>query len=135
MASLVYPAGKTAIMNGGIDLDSSDLRVLPVQATYTAAVGHANLSDVPVGQRAGSAVALVSKAIITPTLPNANARALDANDTALGVIANAGNALVIYLHTGVEATSTLLCYIDGISWLAGQSVTAQWSADGIFYLN
>lgn len=135
MAALVYPAGKAAIMNGGIDLDTSDIRVQPVQATYTASVAHANLSDVPGGQRTGTAVALASKSIITPTNPNANARALDAADTNLGTLAAAGNALVIYLHTGTESTSTLLCYIDGISWTAGQSVTAQWSADGIFYLN
>jgi len=135
MAALVYPAGKAAVMNGGIDLDTSDLRVQPVQATYTASVAHANLSDVPGAQRTGTAVALASKSIITPTNPNANARALDAADTSLGTLAAAGNALVIYLHTGSEATSTLLAYIDGISWTAGQSVTAQWSADGIFYLN
>jgi hypothetical protein len=135
MAILVYPSGKAAIANGGIDLDTSDLRVQPVQAAYTSSVAHANLSDVPVGQRTGTAAALASRTIITPTNPNTNARAMDAADTSLGTLAAAGNALVIYLHTGVEATSTLLAYIDGISWTAGQAVTAQWSTDGIFFLN
>lgn len=133
MAILVYPSGKAGIMNGGIDLDTSDLRVQPVQAAYTASTAHANLSDVPGGQRTGTAAALASKAIITPGSP-ANARALDAADLALGTLAAAGNALVVYLHTGVEATSTLLAYIDGISWTAGQTVTAQWDANGLFNL-
>lgn len=130
-----YSSGKAAVMNGGIDLDTSDIRVMPVQAAYTFNNAHDNLDDVPGGQRAGSAVALASKSIITPTNPNTAARALDAADTAMGTIASAGNGFVLYLHTGVEATSTLLAYIDGFSWTAGQSVTAQWSTDGIIFLN
>ncbi|MBL8924111.1 MAG: hypothetical protein JNJ54_34970 [Myxococcaceae bacterium] len=134
MASAWYPSGKQGVMNGGIDLDTSDIRVLPVQSGYTYSAAHDNLDDISAPNRAGSAVALGSKSIITPGSP-ANARALDAADTALGTIASAGNALVLYLHTGVESTSTLLAYIDGISWTAGQSVTVQWDANGIIYLN
>lgn len=130
-----YPSGKAAVMNGGIDLDTSDIRVLPVTSSHTFNAAHANLSDIVGGNRAGSAVALASKAIITPTNPNTSARALDAADTAMGTIASAGNGFVLYLHTGTEATSTLLAYLDGFSWTAGQSVTALWSADGIIFLN
>lgn len=134
MTIKIYPSGLAAIANGGIDLDTSDIRVLPVQSGYTYDGADDNLDDILGGERAGSAVALSGKSIITPGSP-ANSRALDAADTSLGTIANAGNALVLYLHTGTESTSTLLAYIDGISWTAGQSVTVQWSANGIIYLS
>lgn len=134
MTIKIYPSGLGAIANGGIDLDTSDIRVLPVQAGYVYDGADDNLDDIIGGERAGSAVALTGKSIITPGSP-ANSRALDAADTSMGTIASAGNALVLYLHTGVESTSTLLAYIDGISWTAGQSVTVQWSANGIIYLS
>lgn len=130
-----YPSGKQAVMNGTIDLDTSDIRVLPVTASHSFNAVHDNLDDIIGGNRAGSAVALASKAIITPTNPNTSARALDAADTNMGTIASAGNGFVLYLHTGTESTSVLLAYLDGFSWTAGQSVTAQWSADGILFLN
>lgn len=130
-----YPSGKAAVMNGSIDLDTSDIRVLPVTASHSFNAAHDNLDDIIGGNRAGTAVALASKAIITPTNPNTSARALDAADTSMGTIASAGNGFVLYLHTGVEATSTLLAYADGFSWTAGQSVTALWSTDGILFLN
>lgn len=134
MASAWFPSGKAGVMNGGIDLDTSDIRVMPLQSGYTYSAAHDNLDDIIAGNRAGSAVALGSKTIITPGSP-ANARALDAADTALGVLANAGNAVALYLHTGTESTSTLLAYIDGFSWTAGQNVTVQWDVNGIIFLN
>lgn len=134
MTIKIYPAGLGAIANGGIDLDTSDLRVVPLKSSYVYDGADATLADIVAGDRAGAAVALAGKTIITPGSP-ANSRALDADDTALGTLADAGNALAIYLHTGVEGTSTLLAYIDGISWTAGQNVTVQWSANGIIYLS
>jgi hypothetical protein len=135
MTIKVYPSGLAGIANGGIDLDTSDIRIQPVRAAYAWSAAHANLSDIVAGtERDGTAVALASKTIITPGSP-ANSRALDAADTALGTLPNGGNALVAYLHTGTEATSTLLAYIDGITWTAGQSPTAVWSANGILYLS
>lgn len=133
MAIKIYPAGLAALANGGIDLDTSDLRVQAMKSAAAYNSAHANLSDVS-ANGTGGAVALASKSIITPGSP-ADSRALDAADTALGTLADAGDKLIIYLHTGVAGTSTLLAYIDGISWTAGQNVTVQWSADGIIYLS
>lgn len=134
MAIKMYPAGLAGIANGGIDLDTSTIGVQPLRSAYTFSNADANLSDIVAGtMRDGSPVNLASKTIITPGSP-ANARAMDAADTAFGVLPNGGNALLIYLNTGTEATSTLIAYIDGISWTAGQSPTAVWSANGIIYL-
>lgn len=135
MTIKIYPSGLAAIANGGIDLDTSDLRVQAIKTAGAAYNGaNANLSDIAAGDRTGTAVALANKSIITPGSP-ANSRALDADDTPLGILADAGDRLIIYKHTGVEATSTLLAYLDGFSWTAGQSVTAVWSANGIIYLS
>jgi hypothetical protein len=134
MTIKMYPAGLAGIANGGIDLDTSDIRVQPLRSAYTFNAADANLSDIVAGtMRDGTAVALASKSIITPGSP-ANARALDAADTTFGTLPNGGNALLVYFHTGTESTSTLLAYIDGISWTAGQAPTAVWSANGIIYL-
>lgn len=135
MTIKIYPAGLAAIANGGVDLDTSDIRVQPLRAAYTYNGADANLSDIVAGtMRDGTAVALTGKAIITPGSP-ANSRALDAADTPLGTLPNGGNALLLYFHTGTEATSTLIAYIDGITWTAGQAPTAVWSANGIIYLS
>jgi hypothetical protein len=135
MAIKIYPSGLGEIANGGIDLDTTDIRVQAVRAAYVYNGAHANLSDIVAGtERDGTAVALTAKTIITPGSP-ANSRALDAADTPLGTLPNGGNALVLYKHSGVEATSTLLAYIDGITWTAGQAPTAVWSANGIIYLS
>jgi hypothetical protein len=128
----MYPSGLAGIASGAIDLDTSDIRVLAMKTAFTLNLAHDNLDDIS-ADSTGTAVALAGRSSITPVSP-ANARALDANDTPLGALPDAGDKLVLYLHTGVASTSTLIAYLDGFSWTAGQSPTAVWSANGIVYL-
>ena len=76
-------------------------------AFYTYSAAHANLSDVAGGSRVGTAVAL--------TLIDAAAGGvLDANDVSVTGLSSPPTveAIILYKDTGVEATSTLLAYID-----------------------
>ncbi|GMV19040.1 MAG: bacteriophage protein [Polyangiaceae bacterium] len=129
MAAHWYPEGIDAVMTGTIDPDTSDLRVQLVDATYTYNTAHDNLDDVVAGNRVGTAGALASKTIID----NGNSRVLDAADlTFTALTGDPVTGLVIYLHTGVESTSRLLAYIDGIAITPdGSDVTLRWNASGI----
>lgn len=129
MAAHWYPEGIDAVMTGTIDLDTSDLRVQPVDSGYTYNTAHDNFDDVGAATRVGTAQALTSKTIID----NGNSRVLDAADlTFTALTGDPVNAIVIYLHTGTESTSRLLAYIDGLSITPdGSDVTLKWNALGI----
>lgn len=76
-------------------------------AFYTYSAAHANLSDVAAGSRVGAATAL--------TLIDAAAGGvLDANDISVTGLSSPPTceAIIVFKDTGVESTSTLLCYID-----------------------
>lgn len=132
MAAHWYPEGIKAVMNGTIDLDTSDLRCVLVTSGYTYGVADDFLNDVLAGNRVGTAQALASKTIIN----NSNSRVLDAADTTwTALTGSAVVAVIIYLHTGTEATSNLLAYIDGIAITPdGSDVTLRWNALGILEL-
>lgn len=86
---------------------SSVKALLVDTASYTFSAAHANLSDVAPGARVGTPVAL--------TLIDAAAGGvLDANDVSFTGLTSPPTveALILYKDTGVEATSSLLCYID-----------------------
>jgi hypothetical protein len=104
----LYGKGKEALCGGGIDWVNDDIRALLIDTgEYTPNFStDDNLDDIPAGGRVGTAVALTGK---TNTLG-----VLDADNTTFSsVTGDTVEALVLYLHTGVEATSTLLAYIDG----------------------
>ena len=111
MASFLYDAGRNAFARGDIAWKASGGSTMKLQALdlaeYTAdGAVDANLSDIPGAARVGDPATL---ALLDPV-----AGVCDAADTQLPG-AEGGTevgALVGYLDSGVEATSTLIFYLD-----------------------
>lgn len=104
MAKFVYTSAKVLFAEGGLDWTSDDIRCFPTKA-YTASAGHDFLDDIVAGKRAATAVA-----ITTPT----DVGGLCTCDTVTFptvTTAQTIDGFVFYLHTGVEATSSLIAYI------------------------
>lgn len=128
MASAIYPSAKAALLKGDLDLDGTVKCVLIDTADYTYSSAHDFLDDVAAGSRVGTAQTLGSK-----TFTGGVFDAADATFTA--VTGDPIEAVIIWLDTGVEATSQLLAYIDGLSCTPnGGNIVVSWHASGILAL-
>jgi len=136
MANALYGKGREGFLDGSIDWDTDDIRVILVDmADYPAFSIDVddNLDDIPTAARVKVSDALASK---TVTLGVADA----ADITLSAVTGDASEALVIYKHTGVESTSRLIAYIDSATGLpvtpSGGDIAIQWDdgANKIFKL-
>ena len=130
MANAVYPKAKQAMLGGDVALDTDDVRVMLVKSTYTYDGTDEFVADLGSVEN-GRSAALGSKTLTDGTF--------DAADTTLSATgAVACSALVVFIHTGSDATARLLAYIDtptrGLPFTpaAGQSVPITWNASGIF---
>ena len=111
MADGMYAKGREKFLTGAINVASDTIKVVLVDAAdYTVNLGsHTALSDIPGAARVATAT-LASKTTTDGIF--------DAADTVLsGVSGDVSEALVIYKHSGVEATSYLICYIDSYTGL------------------
>lgn len=129
MASALYPSFKQLLLGGDIDLAADDIRAVLVDtADYTYSAAHDFLDDVAVGARVTVSPALASKTI--------TAGVFDAADvTFTAATGDSVEAIVLYKHTGSDATASLIAYIDGVSVTPnGGNIVAQWNASGIFAL-
>lgn len=104
MASAMFDPGREGFLDGSIDWDTGDQRVMLVRSTYTFSAAHKFVSDLGAVDN-GRSAALASK-----TVTNGVADAADTTLTATA--ANASNAIVVFQHTGSDATARLICYID-----------------------
>ena len=95
---------KYLISNG--DFDADTVKVVPVDATYVYDQTHNFLSQVLAGTRCATPVALAGKTGVNGVAQanNVTFPAVTAGRTITG--------FVVYIDTGVEGTSTLLCYIN-----------------------
>lgn len=135
MANALYDKGREGFLDGSIDWDTDDIRIILVDAAdYTVNLAtHDNLDDIPSGARVATSGALAGK---TKTDGVA-----DANDVVLSsVTGDPCEAIVIYKHTGTESTSRLIAYIDTGTGLPvtpnGGDITIAWDngANKIFKL-
>ncbi|KIX72147.1 hypothetical protein SF23_18520 [Streptomyces sp. MBRL 10] len=129
MASALYPSFKQLLLGGDIDLAADDIRAVIIDtADYTYSAAHDFLDDVAAGARVAVSGALASKTIA--------AGVFDAGDVTFTAAAgDSVEAIVLYKHTGSDATSPLVAYIDGVSVTPnGGNIVAQWHASGIFAL-
>jgi hypothetical protein len=133
MANALYPKGKQALLNKEIDMDTDDIRVILVDlADYTYSSAHDFLDDVVAGARVAVSANLANKTITNGVF--------DADDvTFSSVTGDVSEALIIYRHTGTEATSHLIAFFDtGVTGLPvtpnGGNITVAWNASGIFAL-
>lgn len=125
MANALYAKGKQNILDGNIAFDTDDIRALLVDlADYTPDLATDDaLADVPSGARVGPATALASKTITDGVF--------DAADTNLvAVTGDQAEAIVLYKHTGTDATALLIALIDTATGLPvtpnGGDILIQW---------
>lgn len=136
MASALYDKGREGFLDGSIDWDTDDIRVMLVKTGYTVNLStHTFLSDVtPASFDNGRTAALASKTVA--------AGVADSADPSLtATAATSSIALVVYKNTGTDATSRLIAYIDTATGLpftpaAGQTISIVWdnTANKIFKL-
>lgn len=132
MASLRYPKGLEGIADRSIDL-TGDVRACLVKSTYTYSAAHQFMSDIGANDN-GRSAALSGKTYTSG--------AVDAADSSLvATAASACNAVVLFQHTGNDATARLIAYIDTATGLpftpsASQTVNLVWDngANKIFSL-
>lgn len=134
MANALYDPGREGFLDGTIDWDTDDIRVMLVLSTYTFVASNKFITDLGAVDNGRSA------ALATKTVTNGVA---DAADTSLvATAASASKALAVFKHTGVDATARLIAYIDtptsGLPFTpsAGQTVNVTWDngANKIFKL-
>jgi hypothetical protein len=135
MANALYDHGREGFLDGSIDWDTDDVRVILVDTDdYTVDLAlHDFLDDIPAGARVATSSALTTKTV--------DAGVADAdNVTFSSVSGDVSEALVIYQHTGTESTSRLIAYIDTATGLPvtpnGGDITVTWDdgANKIFKL-
>jgi hypothetical protein len=134
MANVLYDKGREGILDRTIDM-TGDVRVMLVKSTYVQDLAnHDFLADIGTDDN-GRSAALGSKTYA--------AGVFDAADTTLNATsAVACEALVLFQHTGNDATARLIAYIDtptsGLPFTpgAGQAVPITWDngANKIFKL-
>ncbi len=127
MANALYTAAKAAILTNTLDLENGDIRAILVDTgAYTVNLAtHDNLDDIAAGARIGSAVALAGKTV--------TGGVFDADDVTFTAVTGVSvEAFVLYLHTGVEATSKLLMFGNVATGLpvtpSGADITIRWDA-------
>lgn len=134
MANFLYDSGREGFLDGSYNWLTSDMRTMLVKSTYTPSAAHKFITDLGAVDN-GRSAALASK--------TATAGVADAADTTLtATAATACNALVVFYHTGADATARLIAYIDtptsGLPFTpsAGQTVNITWDngANKIFKL-
>jgi len=135
MANTLFDAGREAFLAGNADWDADDIRMILIDAADddpNTSVDD-NLDDIAAGARVATSGAFTSK---TTTAGVADA----ADVTFSSVSGDESEELLIYKHTGVETTSTLLVSIDTATGLPvtpnSGDITVQWDsgANKIFKL-
>jgi hypothetical protein len=104
MANVLFPLGRQGFLDGSIDWDTDDVRVMLVRSTYTYDANDQFVSDL------GSVDNGRSAALGSKTVALGVADAADTTITATAAVAC--NALVIYKYNAAESSARLIAYID-----------------------
>lgn len=135
MANALYEKGREGFLDGSIDWDTNDIRIILIdEADDTIDLTNDdNLDDRAAGARVATSGALAGK-----TVTNGVA---DANDVTLSAVTgDPSESIDAYKYTGTESTSRLICNIDTATGLPvtpnGGDITVQWDggANKIFKL-
>lgn len=128
MTNALYPKAREAFLNGDIDWTADTIKAVLVDTgSYTYSTAHDFLDDVPSGARVATSSALASK--------TSTDGVADAADLVLAAVTGSTvEALVLFVDTGVEATSRLIAYIDTATGLPvtpnGGNVNVIWDNTG-----
>lgn len=125
MANALYDKGREGFLDGSIDWDTDNIKVVLVDTgTYTPNLTTDSfLSDIAGGARIATSANLGSKSV--------TAGVADAGDVTFTAVSGASvEAIVIYKDTGSAATSRLIAYIDTATGLPvtpnGGDITVAW---------
>jgi len=136
MANGLYDFGRQGFLDGSIDWDTDDIRVMLVKTGYTVSLStHDYLNDVSTSYDNGRSAAFSGK-----TVASGIADAADITLTATAAVSSIG--LVIYKYNAADSAARLIAYIDtptsGLPFTpsAGQTVNIAWDngANAIFKL-
>ena len=134
MANRLFDPGREGFLNGTIDWDTGDIRAMLVRSTYVFDAADKFLSDLGAVDN-GRTASLTGKTVTSGVA--------DAADTSVVATANvACNAIILFQHTGSDATARLIGDVDSpssglpMSPGAGQTVNINWDngANKIFKL-
>lgn len=134
MANAIYPKWKEAILQASSNssLTGTVKAMLIDSADYTYSASHEFLTDVT-----GAGIVSTSAAILSKTYTSG---LFDAGNTAFtAVTGDVCEALILFIDTGVGATSRLVAYFDtGVTGLPvtpnGGDINITFNASGIFQL-
>ena len=134
MANALFDSGREGHLDGTIIESSGDIRVMLVKSTYAFSATHKFLADLGVVDN-GRSASLASKTVTAGVF---NAASTSITATA----AVACGSLVIFQHTGSDATARVIAYIDTpasglpMTPAASQVLTVNWDtgANKIFKL-
>lgn len=102
--SAPYNKALEQLAQAGVNLLTDDIRAMLVLSSYTYNATHVFVADLGAVDN-GRSAALAGKSVTDGVF--------DATDSTLDALASvASNALVIFRHTGSDATARLLWYID-----------------------
>lgn len=134
MANILYDPGREGILDETIKMNSGDIRAMLVLSSYVFSAAHKFIADLGAVDN-GRSAALAGK-----TFTNG---VFDATDSTLtATAATASKAIVLFQHTGVDATARIIHYMDtpasGLPFTpaAGQVIPLTWDngANKIFKL-
>lgn len=128
MPNALYPTARAAFGNGGIAWLTDDIRAVLVDATYVYSDLHDFLDDVVAGNRVATSASMTGKTNVLGVF--------DADDLVFtAVTGDVVKGVIIYKHTGVEATSQLILFYDSTAASVaitvtpdGNSIRVRWSA-------
>lgn len=141
MADTLFNSFKRDVMNGSIDLDTDDIKVMLVTDVYVPDQdAHTKRSDITgevvgTGYSTGGA-SLAGKAVSVDNTDNEGV--FDANDLSWAASTITARGAVIYKARGGAASADeLVCYIDFLADKVSTdgAFTIQWNAEGILNLN
>lgn len=125
MANALYTLGKNRILSGAVNFTSANLKAALVSSAYMP-----NLTTDEYFSTISANVLNTPQALANKTVASG---AFDADDTTFTTVTagSTAKAVVVYLDTGVAATSPLLMYLDTVTGFPlatnGGDITIQWS--------
>jgi len=139
MVALVkYETWQKHAVNGGIDWDSGNVKLMISTVTYSPSATTHEFKDDVTNEVSGTGYTAGGSALGSPTVAEASGvTTVDAADLVFTYDASGftdGRIFVLYYNTGTPATSPLIAYGDnGASFGNGNgTVTFQWNGSGIF---
>jgi len=139
MADIIWNAFKANIMNGGIDLDTDDIKVALVTSSFSPNQDtEEDFADVTnevtgTGYTADGA-SLANDAVSIDDTDNEGV--YDADDVTWSTSTITARGAVVYYDTGTAATSLLICYLDFTTDQSSSAgdFTIAWNTEGILNL-